>query len=215
MKTSCELINDLLPLYVDDVISEEGKTMVEDHCVSCEKCSKVAQNMKESLVIPMDNDATNIKNIKKKYKMSIWLRVVIIVVILLVIWFAISYLVVTRWTETFPKANVEDIKNCTEIVIIGEKYYLHTNDVFGCGVPVCISGALDDPEFHFYLGENGIHNLGLGRSYRMDERLYPIGTVGVTKKIVYEKPDGSGQITLFEEGDFINKLDGMLKDFEQ
>ena len=212
MNINCELINDLLPLYVDEVISEEGKKLVEEHFTSCEKCSKAVQNMKTSLTIPMDNDASKIRGLKKKYTMSIWLRVVIIAAALVAVWVAVSYTVMSRWTEVFPKADLEDIRDCTEIVIIGDKYYLHTNEIFGAGVPVYVSG--DEDEYHFYLGENGIHNLGLGRSYQMRESMYQVGTVGVTRKIVYSKPDGSAEITLFEEGDTVTVLEGSLKEFE-
>ena len=213
MNINCELINDLLPLYVDDVISDEGKKLVEEHIASCDKCAKTVENMKTSITIPIDKDASNIMALKKKYTMSIWFRVVIIAMVILALWGVISYTVMSRWTEVFPKAALEDIKDCTEIVIIGDKYYLHTNDIFGAGVPVYVSG--DEDEIHFFLGENGIHNLGLGRSYMMGESLYPVGTVGVTKKIVYSKPDGNAEIVLFEEGDPVTVLEGSLKDFEQ
>lgn len=212
MSINCNVINDLLPLYVDGVLSEEGKGLVEEHLATCEKCAENARNMKAPIDIPMSSDASNIKGLKKKYKMSLWLRVVIVAAVLLAIWCAVSYTVVTRWKEVFPKAALEDIKECTEIVVIGDKYYLHTNELFGAGVPVNVSDSKE--EYRFYLGENGIHNLGLGRSYMMDESLYPVGTVGVTRKIVYAKPDKSGEIVLFEEGDKITVLDGKLKVFE-
>ena len=37
-KKSCELIKDLLPLYVDDVCSEESRKMVTEHLASCGNC---------------------------------------------------------------------------------------------------------------------------------------------------------------------------------
>lgn len=213
MSKNCEIINDLLPLYVDAIISEEGKKMVEEHLATCEECSKKAQNMKQELDIPIDKDTSGMKGLKKKYKMSIWFRVFIIVLFILIVWIGAAIALMTRWTEVFPKADVEDIKNSTEIVIIGDTYYLHTDEIFGAGVPVTSGYCEDESESRFYLGENGIHNLGLGRSYAMGERLYPVGTVGTTKKIIYEKPNGSGEITLFEEGDTIEILDGSLKAF--
>ena len=214
MSKYCEIVNDLLPLYVDDIISEEGRKMVEEHLASCEDCRNAAEKMKQSLSIPMDKNPADIKGMKKKYKKSIWKRVVIIALLLFVAWGAAAIALAARWTEVFPKADVEDIKDCTEIVIIGDKYYLHTNDIFGSGVPVAAKDSFDDSEVRFYLGENGIHNLGLGRSYMMGENLYPIGNVGSTKKITYVKPDGSAEITLFEEGDPVVTLQGTLKDFD-
>lgn len=44
----CEVILDLIPLYVDDCCSEESKKMVEDHIAVCSECKCVMQNMKKT-----------------------------------------------------------------------------------------------------------------------------------------------------------------------
>ena len=41
MKISCEVIQDLLPLYVDQICSENSKCLVEEHLRECEKCRNV------------------------------------------------------------------------------------------------------------------------------------------------------------------------------
>ena len=38
MKISCEIIRDLLPLYMDGVCSEESRKAVDEHVRDCEKC---------------------------------------------------------------------------------------------------------------------------------------------------------------------------------
>ena len=38
MKLSCNIILDLLPLYYDQVCSDETKALVEEHLSSCESC---------------------------------------------------------------------------------------------------------------------------------------------------------------------------------
>ena len=38
MKTSCKIIEDLLPLYVDDVCSDESRKLVEGHIAECSEC---------------------------------------------------------------------------------------------------------------------------------------------------------------------------------
>lgn len=38
MNISCDVIRDLLPLYHDNVCSEESKTLVEEHLEQCEEC---------------------------------------------------------------------------------------------------------------------------------------------------------------------------------
>lgn len=43
---SCEIIKDLLPLYLDDVCSKESRELVEIHLQECEQCKKEAGKMK-------------------------------------------------------------------------------------------------------------------------------------------------------------------------
>ncbi|WP_407386093.1 zf-HC2 domain-containing protein [Ruminococcus sp.] len=43
---SCQVINDLLPLYVDDVVSEETRTVIENHLTECRECTIKAERMK-------------------------------------------------------------------------------------------------------------------------------------------------------------------------
>ena len=33
----CKIVEDLLPLYAEDLISPESKEFVEEHCAGCEK----------------------------------------------------------------------------------------------------------------------------------------------------------------------------------
>lgn len=46
MKYSCELIKDLLPLYQDEVCSEESAEIIEEHLKQCPECRKLAASMK-------------------------------------------------------------------------------------------------------------------------------------------------------------------------
>jgi len=47
MKNSCDMIRDLLPLYVDGVCSESSKKTVEDHLLECEECSHLYTQLKD------------------------------------------------------------------------------------------------------------------------------------------------------------------------
>ena len=41
MKISCNIIEDLLPLYVDDAVSEDSRQLVEEHLKECASCRKI------------------------------------------------------------------------------------------------------------------------------------------------------------------------------
>lgn len=47
----CEIIRDLMPLYLDDVCSGETKQMVEEHLDECEECRKYIKQMQTELKI--------------------------------------------------------------------------------------------------------------------------------------------------------------------
>lgn len=52
-KISCNIIGDLLPLYVDGAVSEDTKKLVEEHLAECEECKKAAEDMGKELVLPV------------------------------------------------------------------------------------------------------------------------------------------------------------------
>ena len=44
---TCEVIRDLLPLYVDDVLSSDSRALVEEHLETCEGCTDYYHALKE------------------------------------------------------------------------------------------------------------------------------------------------------------------------
>lgn len=49
MNISCEIIRDLLPLYVDEVCSDDSRNLVENHLQGCEGCKTELNYMKGDL----------------------------------------------------------------------------------------------------------------------------------------------------------------------
>ena len=48
MKNICDIIQDILPLYVDAVCSQESRCFVEEHLAECEKCTQTLERLKQS-----------------------------------------------------------------------------------------------------------------------------------------------------------------------
>ena len=48
MKTDCNIIRDLLPLYVDDVCSQESRNLVDEHLRECPDCLEELANIRKS-----------------------------------------------------------------------------------------------------------------------------------------------------------------------
>lgn len=72
MKISCEIIEDLLPLYHDGVCSNESKVMVEEHLSECDSCKAELQAMDGELPIAHTEhnleEAAAVKELSKKWK---------------------------------------------------------------------------------------------------------------------------------------------------
>ena len=64
----CTIIQDVLPLYIDEVVSQDTKEMVEQHLQHCEKCKKEYETMKRKLYIPAENKAPIINKINKRWR---------------------------------------------------------------------------------------------------------------------------------------------------
>lgn len=48
MKLNCNVIRDLLPLYVDQICSEESRELVDEHLTGCRDCSAILQQMRST-----------------------------------------------------------------------------------------------------------------------------------------------------------------------
>lgn len=46
MKITCDVIQDLMPSYVDGILSEDSRELVEEHTENCEGCRKMLEIMK-------------------------------------------------------------------------------------------------------------------------------------------------------------------------
>lgn len=75
-KVSCDIVQDLLPLYYDDVCSEDSKKMVEKHLLFCDSCQKELDRIQDEIEIPREaiekyrNDSKVIQNIKTLWNRS-------------------------------------------------------------------------------------------------------------------------------------------------
>ena len=48
MKYDHNVIKDLLPLYIDDVLSDSSRQIVDEHLDECEDCREYLNDLKES-----------------------------------------------------------------------------------------------------------------------------------------------------------------------
>ena len=56
MKYECDIAMDLMPLYVDDLLSENSKIFVKTHIDSCESCRKYYEKLSSEIKIPVSKE---------------------------------------------------------------------------------------------------------------------------------------------------------------
>lgn len=69
MKLNCEIVQDLLPLYVDEVCSPGSREAVEAHLQECESCRKELDSAK---VLPAPEPSPEALKEKKKATRALW-----------------------------------------------------------------------------------------------------------------------------------------------
>ena len=84
MKQNCEIIKDLLPLYIDDACSSESKKSVEEHLQECIDCNIELENLKSDIPNARDlkytDEVNPLKTIKKKNKIKLAITSIFVVV---------------------------------------------------------------------------------------------------------------------------------------
>ena len=64
MKNECNIVKDLLPLYLDGAVSEDSRKFVEEHTAICEDCAKDRREM--MLALPKDQEPQVEQTVLKK-----------------------------------------------------------------------------------------------------------------------------------------------------
>ena len=90
-KINCNVIGDLLPLYVDEVLSSDSRELVEEHLSSCESCRESAEKMGKTLVISNDTDSRNIRTLKKRISVKRVIALSVSTLLALAVLFGLGY----------------------------------------------------------------------------------------------------------------------------
>ena len=107
MKISCEIIKDLLPLYLDGVCSNDSKALIEEHLAECDSCKAELQAMKEELFMNRKEqnlkEAEAVKSLSRRWKKGmmksllkgVLITILIIAIIALILYSFMDFRIVT------------------------------------------------------------------------------------------------------------------------
>ena len=67
---NCDIVKDLLPLYADDVCSEESIKAVEEHINGCPTCRLELEKLRQNVSISPQKDGEVLKRIKRRLRIE-------------------------------------------------------------------------------------------------------------------------------------------------
>lgn len=82
----CDVVQDLLPLYYDNACSPASKKMVEQHLMTCEKCKKTYEALKNTTIdTVMKNESEGILERHAKKERNMAYKAGIVIALLLMV----------------------------------------------------------------------------------------------------------------------------------
>ena len=128
MKITCNIIRDLLPLYAEDLVSEDTRVMVDEHLRECEDCTKQFGIIKKAAQIPVDVDAGALKRVENTIRRKRVLAVLTALMLALTIVLGTALLLDARIYLT-----AEQAVDSVELLEDGSVFIRLTNYVIGYG----------------------------------------------------------------------------------
>ena len=130
----CEVVQDLIPLYCDEVASEGSRVLVEEHIKTCDVCQEILKKMNDTNEMPgmgIENiEISALKAVKKKIRIKIAAVTFTAVGCILFFLWAVLY-----WSMPMPynASNIDVSARTFRLRIDGEitepDYYAVTIDV--------------------------------------------------------------------------------------
>lgn len=123
MNYSCNVIRDLLPLYVENMVSEETQLLVEEHLAGCSDCQKQLAAMQAPKQLPADTITAPLRKLKGRL---FWKRIeVIVLTAALILALAITGVAYLTAPEYLPYSDellsFHECEDGTTFITFGEK----------------------------------------------------------------------------------------------
>lgn len=83
MDISCDIIRDLLPLYAEDLVSEDSRKLVDEHLCTCDPCTKQLGILKKAAALPIEVETKSLKRVEDTIRRRRVLTVAAVVMTLL------------------------------------------------------------------------------------------------------------------------------------
>lgn len=83
----CKIVEDLLPLYAEDLVSPETKAFMDAHCAGCDSCEKLMQRCMTSIPAP-EEDPKSYKTALRKSQFNMICKALLLFVVVVAVMYA-------------------------------------------------------------------------------------------------------------------------------
>ncbi len=138
-KIDCEVIEDLLPVYVENMASDSSVKLVEEHLKECEGCKNLEQRMRSEIVLPEFTETGALKRLRSglfRKEVTAAILTALIMLALLVFW-------IVHMHAPLEKA-YEHIRECLEVTVTPEEDIMLSVEELDC--IVTIEGSINAGE---------------------------------------------------------------------
>lgn len=198
MKISCNMIRDILPLYVEDMASQDTRDIVEEHIASCENCKKRLEEMRTLEELPIDTDIAPLRNIQNTLLREKLQTIILSVMVTLV------FAVVTMAYLTAP-AYISYNENAVSIIEKGDGTVLLNFSEEVSGFHVEQYPAADNSGYvydittwetiwHQKISKNNLENTVLNPNGETVASIYYYNTDGSENILIYGDPITDGSV---------------------
>lgn len=190
MKVTCDVIRDILPLYLEGMLSDDSCAMIEEHINQCQECKIYLDEMKDFNGIPMDTNISPLLKIKstlRKKKIQTAILSIMFSIVILVI--TIAFLTAPEYIPYSEKSvTIDEIGNGSVLAIFEDTVYGYDIESY----------PTDDGTSYIYhiTTWNSIWNRNIKRSNVNNTILNPNGE-NVTSVYYYDTDGSGGDILIY------------------
>lgn len=200
MKVTCNVIKDVLPLYVENMLSDDSCTMVEEHIEQCQECKNYLDEMKTFNKMPVDTNTSpliKIKSTLRKKKIQTAIFSMMFSIMLFVI--TIAFLTAPEYIPYSERSvTINEIGNGAVLAKFEDTVY---------GYDISSYQTDDNTGYVYHITTwNSIWNRNIKKSNANNTILNPNGENVVS--VYYYQTDGSEDILMY--GKNINPGGGII-----
>ena len=156
MENRCNIIRDILPLYIEDMVSPDTAAFVEEHLKECEACRTILESMKESNGLeeictssmkPLEDNAAPLMALKKKMRKRKILTIAISALSTAAVLFGVLFILVFHGVP----ANSDMLSMNTEFqyndsAYLDQSFALHLSRLDGLPLNVSVKNIYETDE---------------------------------------------------------------------